>query len=141
MANGERGGSRFDIEALAAELPTEAASMLADIYLVDRPDASARIFRVYRPVPAHFHRGCDEFLYVVSGRATIWIGDAAEAAECRPGQLLCFERNTVHAIPALVETPFVVMSIDAPRREPTDIVFVDPTDGSAADFMARNAER
>jgi mannose-6-phosphate isomerase-like protein (cupin superfamily) len=132
-------GARFDIAAVASELPADADTMLADIYLRDCPDSSARLFRVYRPVPAHFHQTCDEYLYVVSGRGTFWMGSAAEAEECRPGQLICFTRNTVHAIPEILEAPLVFMAIDAPRRHPTDIVFVDPKDGTPATFMARNA--
>ena len=134
---GESG--RFDIAAVAAALPERADTMLADIYLRDSADSSARVFRVYRPVPAHYHRTCDEYLYVVTGRGTCWMGDAATAAECVPGQLICFARGTVHAIPAILEAPLVFMSIDAPRRAPTDIVFVDPADGSPETFMARNA--
>jgi hypothetical protein len=33
----------------------------------------------------------------------------------------------------------VVLAIDVPRRRPDDIVFVDPSDGDARTFMARNA--
>jgi len=33
----------------------------------------------------------------------------------------------------------VFLSIDTPRRDPTDIIFVDPNDGTPATFMARNA--
>ena len=131
---------RFDIHALAADLPARAETMLADIYLTDRASSSARIFRVYRPVPAHFHRTCDEYLYVVSGRGTFWIGDEAGEQDFEPGQLICFDRGSVHAIPELREEPVVFMSIDAPRREPTDITFVDPQAGSAETFMARNAK-
>ena len=126
--------------ALAAALPATATTMLADAYLTDRDAASARIFRVYRPVPAHFHQTCDEYLYVVSGRGAFWIGDEADKRDFAPGQLICFDRETVHAIPELHEEPVVFMSIDAPRREPTDITFIDPEAGSAASFMARNAK-
>lgn len=131
--------SRFDILSLAATLPDEADTMLADIYLTDRPNGSARIFRVYKPVPAHYHRTCDEYLYVVSGRGTFWIDDEDTTAPFSPGQLICFEKETVHAIPELTKHPIVFMSIDAPRREPTDIVFINPDEGSAESFMARNA--
>lgn len=130
---------RFDIFALARELPAQADTMLADTYLTDRPSSSARIFRVYRPVPAHFHQTCDEYLYVVSGRGAFWIGDESDHQDFAPGQLICFDRETVHAIPELHEEPVVFMSVDAPRREPTDITFIDPEAGSAGDFMARNA--
>ena len=130
---------RFDVMALAATLPPTAATMLADVYLSDHEAASARIFRVYKPVPPHYHATCHEHLYVLSGRGTFWIGDAAAEAEIGPGQLVVFERHTVHAIPAILEEPLVFLAIDAPRRAPTDIVFVDPADGSPETFMARNA--
>jgi mannose-6-phosphate isomerase-like protein (cupin superfamily) len=32
--------------------------------------ASARIFRVCRPTPAHYHATCDEYLYVLSGKGS-----------------------------------------------------------------------
>ncbi len=130
---------RFDVAAVAATLPATASTLLVDAYLVDRDAASARVFRVYRPTPAHYHRGCDEFLYVLSGRGTFWMGEKATEAEFAPGQLLFFERGMVHAMPALLAEPVVFLSLDAPRREPTDIVFVDPADGTPATFMARNA--
>ena len=66
--------------------------------------------------------------------------DPSDEAEVGPGQLLVFERNIVHALPQLIEEPFTVLAIDTPRRAPTDIIFVDPKDGTAADFMARNAD-
>lgn len=134
------GTGRFDVSALAASLPEEVETMLADHYMVDRPTASARVFRVYRPVPAHFHETCDEFLYVLSGRAIFWMGDASDAREAGPGQLIVFDRKTVHAIPEVLEHPFTVMSIDTPRRGPTDITFVDEAAGTAKTFMARNAD-
>jgi len=37
--------------------------MLVDKYLTDREAASARVFRVYRPTPPHYHATCDEYLY------------------------------------------------------------------------------
>ena len=131
---------RFDVMALAKTPPASAATMLADVYLSDHAAASARIFRVYKPVPAHYHETCHEHLYVLSGRGTFWIGEAAAKAEVGPGQLVVFERGVVHAIPDILAEPLVFLAIDAPRRAPTDIVFVDPAEGSAASFMARNAE-
>jgi mannose-6-phosphate isomerase-like protein (cupin superfamily) len=131
---------RFDIAAIAKSLPETATTLLVDKYLTDREQASARVFRVYRPTPPHYHATCDEYLYVVSGRGTFWMKDAATKAEFAPGELLFFERGTVHAMPDLFEQPVVFLSVDTPRREPTDIIFVDPRDGSPETFMARNAE-
>ncbi len=31
------------------------------------------------------------------------------------------------------------LSVDTPRRQPTDIIFVNPEDGAPATSMARNA--
>lgn len=130
--------ARFDVPAIAASLPDTAATLLVDVYLTDRPAASSRIFRVYRPTPPHYHATSDEYLYVLSGRGTFWMGEASTEAAFGPGELLFFERGTVHAMPDLVEHPVVFLSIDTPRRDPTDIIFVDPQDGSPATFMARN---
>ena len=138
-AQGSAAGGRYDVRERAGELPEHAATMLADVYLRDCPDSSARLFRVYRPVPAHFHRSCDEYLYVVSGRGVFWMGDAGQAAECAPGQLICFAREVVHSIPDIIEGPLVFMAIDAPRRAPDDVHFIDEETGSAGTFMARNA--
>ncbi|HWW47382.1 MAG TPA: cupin domain-containing protein [Xanthobacteraceae bacterium] len=130
---------RFDIKAIADALPQTAKTLLADTYLTDSPAASCRVFRVYRPTPAHYHATCDEYLYVFSGRGTFWMEDESTKAEFAPGQLLHFKRGTVHAMPDLFEHPVVFLSIDTPRREPTDIIFVDPKEGTPASFMARNA--
>jgi mannose-6-phosphate isomerase-like protein (cupin superfamily) len=94
---------------------------------------------VYRPTPPHYHATCDEYLYALSGRGTFWMKDPSTMAEFGPGQLLFFERGTVHAIPDIFAEPLVFLSIDTPRREPTDIIFVDPRDGTSETFMARNA--
>ncbi len=85
---------RFDLTAIAAALPKTAQTLLVDTYLTDRKAASARVFRDYRPTPPHYHATCDEYLYVLSGRGTFWMGDAGREAEFGPGELLFFERGT-----------------------------------------------
>jgi mannose-6-phosphate isomerase-like protein (cupin superfamily) len=130
---------RFDVAEIAAALPATATTLLVDTYLTNREAASARVFRVYRGTPPHYHAQCDEYLYVLSGRGTFWMKDASTKAEFGPGQLLFFERGTVHALPEILAEPLVFLSIDTPRRDPTDIIFVDPNDGTPATFMARNA--
>ena len=130
--------SVFDVLAEAAALPETAETMLVDKYFVDKPSASARIFRIYREVPLHHHEECDEHLYLVSGRGTFHLD--GEEFEARPGMFLCFERRKVHGFPRITEEPLVVLAIDVPRRRPDDIVFADPGAGDAKSFMARNAE-
>jgi mannose-6-phosphate isomerase-like protein (cupin superfamily) len=141
LAEPLKANGRFDIAAIAASLPKAAETLLADHYLTDRPEASARVFRVYRPIPPHYHATCDEYLYAFSGRGTFWMGDQATEAEFAPGQLLFFARKTVHAIPKLFEHPVIFLSVDTPRRDPLDVIFVNPEDGTPQTFMARNAEQ
>jgi mannose-6-phosphate isomerase-like protein (cupin superfamily) len=124
----------FFISELAATLPATAETMLTDIRITDEQAASCRIFRVYRTVPAHYHTSCDEYLYVLSGRAEIAI--AADAPkEVHPGQLIFFRKNTIHALPRILEEPFTVLAIDTPRRPPEDVHFVNPADGTPQSFI------
>jgi mannose-6-phosphate isomerase-like protein (cupin superfamily) len=131
--------SVFDVFAELARLPETAETMLVDKYFVDKPSASARIFRIYRELPLHYHTECDEHLYVVSGRGTFHLD--GEEYEARPGMFLSFAKTKVHGFPSLTEHPLVVLSVDVPRRRPDDIVFVDPGQGDATSFMARNKQR
>ena len=124
----------FDLQAIAASLPDAASTMLVDTRLTDLPNASARVFRVYRATPAHYHKTCDEYLLVLSGRALFFSSDQAPV-EVGPGQLIFFERNTVHGIPQILEEPLVFFSVDTPRRDPSDIHFVNPEDGTAETFI------
>ncbi len=126
---------RFDITQIAGSFPDTAETMLLDKYLSDKPEASSRVFRVYTPTPAHYHVHCDEHLYVLSGRGVMWIEDAANAEPFEPGIFLVFKRGTVHAMPEITEGPVVFLSVDTPRRQPADIVFVDPADGTPQSFI------
>src|SRR5579864_8313378 len=126
--------STFDLRALAAKFPESAETMLLDMRLTDEAAASSRLFRIYRPVPAHFHKTCDEYLQVISGRGIFVVG-GGEPIELGPGQLLFFQRNVVHSIPEVVEAPLVVFSVDTPRRDPADVHFVNPSDGTPTTFI------
>jgi mannose-6-phosphate isomerase-like protein (cupin superfamily) len=128
----------FNIAEIAASLPESATTLLVDRYLTDGPSASARVFRVYRPTPPHYHAQCDEYLYVFSGRGTFWMGDASRKAAFGPGELLHFERGVIHALPDILEEPLVFLSIDTPRRDPKDVIFVDPADGTPESFIQQS---
>ncbi|MBN9248659.1 MAG: cupin domain-containing protein [Hyphomicrobium sp.] len=129
---------RFDIGEVAASFPDSAATLLVDRYLTNRDAASARVFRVYKPTPPHYHATCDEYLYVFSGRGTFWMNDASTISEFGPGQLLFFEKGTVHALPDIIEEPVVFLSVDTPRRDPKDIIFVNPEDGTPESFVQQS---
>jgi mannose-6-phosphate isomerase-like protein (cupin superfamily) len=132
-------GGRFRLPQIAAEFPDTAETMLLDTYLTDDPSASSRVFRVYRETPPHYHANSNEHLYVLSGRGTFWIGSAENAGEFAPGDFLTFKRGTIHALPKILEGPVVFLAIDAPRRDPKDIIFVNTQDGTPETFI-RNRE-
>ncbi len=124
----------FDIHAIASAFPETASTMLIDTRLTDEPEASARVFRVYRATPRHYHATCDEYLLVVSGRARFVVEDQPPF-EMGPGQLLFFKRGTIHGTPEILEEPFVVFSVDTPRRDPKDVIFVNPEEGTPEGFI------
>jgi mannose-6-phosphate isomerase-like protein (cupin superfamily) len=128
---------RFDLNEVARTFPDTADTLLLDTYLTDEESASARVFRVYRETPAHYHVGSDEYLYVLSGRGTFWMGDSSNGAEFGPGDLLFFKRRVVHALPRMIEGPVVFLAIDTPRRDPKDIIFVNPEDGTPETFVRK----
>jgi quercetin dioxygenase-like cupin family protein len=127
--------ARFRLDEVARSFPEASETMLLDTYLTDEPEASARVFRVYRETPPHYHLGSNEHLYVLSGRGTFWMEDPANEAEFAPGDLLFFMPGVVHAMPAILEGPVVFLAIDAPRRDPKDIIFVNPADGTPESFI------
>jgi|SRR5947199_1693368 len=124
---------RFDLNEIINRLPATAETMLADTRLTDEPEASCRVFRIYRNVPAHYHATCDEYLFVLSGKGTIFMGSSAPV-EVSPGQLVFFKKNTVHGL-TVIEEPFVFLSVDTPRRDPKDITFVNSADGTVDTFI------
>jgi mannose-6-phosphate isomerase-like protein (cupin superfamily) len=126
---------RFQVHEIARSFPNSADTLLLDTYLTNEEAASARVFRVYRETPPHYHAGSDEYLYVLSGRGTFWMGDASNGAEFGPGDLLFFKRRTIHALPGILEWPVIFLSFDTPRRDPKDIIFVNPEDGTPESFI------
>ncbi len=128
---------RFDLNAIATSFPDTADTMLLDTYLTDSASRSIRVFRVYRGIPAHYHMQCDEILHVLSGEGTFWIDDPATEAAFAPGQLLVFPRRAIHALSRILREPVVFLAIDTPRRAQDDITFVNPEDGTPAEFIAK----
>ncbi len=126
---------RFRLHEIAQRFPPTAETLLLDTYLTTEASVSTRLFRVYQQTPPHYHVGSDEYLYVLEGRGTFWIAEAADEAEFAPGDLLCFQRGTVHALPSILAEPLVFFAIDVPRRDPEDIVFVDARDGTPGSFI------
>jgi hypothetical protein len=47
----------FDLDAIVKTFPETAETLLIDTRPTDEDEASARVFRVYHPTPAHYHVG------------------------------------------------------------------------------------
>ena len=84
--------------------------------LIDKPAGSARVVRVYRPTEPHRNTASDEFLYVLSGRGTFWAETESNKVEFGAGDLLCFDRDVVHAMSDVLAGPLVFLAVDAPGR-------------------------
>mgnify|MGYP006107873763 CR=1 FL=1 len=123
----------YNLDAIVKRFPATSDTMLIDTRLTDETAASARVFRIYTDVPPHYHKTCDEYLLVLAGRGTIFLGDA-EPFEVAPGQLVFFKKGTVHGL-TIIEEPFVFYAVDTPRRDPRDITFVNPEDGTPDTFI------
>ena len=113
----KRDYQRFKPNEIARSFPDTADTLLLDTYLTNETAASARVFRVYRETPPHYHAGSDEYLYVLSGRGTFWMGDASNGGEFAPGDLLFFKHRIVHALPKILEGPVVFLR--STRRDAT----------------------
>ncbi|SDN05082.1 cupin domain-containing protein [Ensifer sp. YR511] len=128
----------FNLDEIAKSFPETAETLLLDTRLTDEDEASARVFRVYQTTPAHYHATCDEYLIILSGRGRFFMGDR-EPFEVGPGEMLFFKKGTVHGMPEILEHPLFMVSIDTPRRDPADIIFVDPTQGTPTSFIKAKA--
>ena len=124
----------FDVAESLRRLPETASTLVVDHRFTDDETASARIFRVYRPTPPHYHTTCDEYLYALSGRCRMQFGDASPV-EVGPGALVFFKRGVVHSVSEILEEPVVFLSVDTPRRGPRDIQFVDAGTSTPDSFM------
>jgi len=125
----------FNIHEIARSFPESSDSLLLDTYLTRDAAASARVLRFYQGTPPHFHADCDEFLFVLSGKGTFWMGDPSQARAFAPGMLLFFKRGTPHALPAIHEGPVVFLSIDTPQRVAGDVHFLNAEDGTPDSFI------
>ena len=124
----------FDIGEIIKRFPEHADSTIVDTYLTDQAAASSRVFRVYYAIAPHYHATCEEHLYLLTGTVAFRVGDE-QPRILRAGQLVTFERNVVHSIPEIVEGPAVFLTVDTPRRIPSDVVYVNPEDARIRPFV------
>ena len=129
----------FDLAEIKSRFPATAASMIMDAYLSDHDSASARLFRLYHPLPRHYHLTCDEHLLLLEGEVEFVIADEAPK-RLHAGQMVTFLRETVHAIMPVPGAPAIFLAVDTPRRFPQDVYFVDPLPTPARAFVTHLAD-
>jgi mannose-6-phosphate isomerase-like protein (cupin superfamily) len=130
----------FDLADIISRFAEHADSVIVDAYLSDRQSASSRVFRLYGPLPKHLHKTCDEHLVLLRGEVDFTIANEAPR-RLKPGQMVTFLRNTVHSIlPVEGAAPGVFFTVDAPRRDPDDVHFVNPSEAAGLRFVTHLAD-
>jgi mannose-6-phosphate isomerase-like protein (cupin superfamily) len=124
----------FDIREITRKFPNHAESTIVDTYLTDQASASSRLFRIYYPIPPHYHATCEEHLYLLTGRVAFTIADQAPRI-LEPGELVIFDRNTVHSISEVLAGPAVFLTVDSPRRAPGDVIYMNWDDARIRPFV------
>lgn len=126
-----------DIDSIISKFPEKADSLFVDCYLSDLPDCSTRVFRLYDDLPLHYHKSCDEILFLLKGSAEFFIEDenrkVSDSRLMKPGMMVTFYKNTVHRVKVNGEAIF--LSCDTPRRAPDDAHFIDESETKGIKFV------
>lgn len=127
-----------NVKEIAGKFPGSTDSLFVDCYLTDLPDCSSRVFKLYDNLPAHYHKSCDEILYLLQGKAKFHIFDddgvtEVESQIMEPGLMVTFFRNTAHQV-EIIESP-VFLSCDTPRRQPDDVHFIHKEETEGVKFV------
>jgi len=69
--------------------------------------------------PKHMHSDANEFVYVVSGSGTFWLGD--QQREIHAGELIIIPKGTTHAGSMPSSGEFKILSIKMPPQAPDDM--------------------
>jgi len=78
---------------IADALPSSAKTLLVDTYLTSREQASARVFRVYRPTPPHYHATATNISMCFRPRHLLDEGSGDQERVRTGDKLLFFERG------------------------------------------------
>jgi hypothetical protein len=115
----KRDYQRFKPHEIARSFPDTADTLLLDTYLTNETAASARVFRVYRETPPHYHAGSDEYLYVLSGRGTFWMGTLQTEGSSLPATSFSSSTASFMLCPKFLRSPssfFRLTHRDATRK-------------------------
>ncbi|MEM7542145.1 MAG: cupin domain-containing protein [Pseudomonadota bacterium] len=112
------------LQAAIDALPKKADKVIIDKRLYDGDTFGIRVFRLYKTVPAHYHQYSDNTLYLLDGEIKISINEE-QPQLVKPGEALYWRRNIPHGVTKLLTPYATVLAVDAPKRDPADVVFLD----------------
>lgn len=117
----------IELEQAIADLPLASQKIIQDKRLLDSENKGIRVFRLYKPVPPHYHEKSDTILYLLEGEASFVI-DQAAPKRVKAGSVLYWQRGVIHAVTEIHTETATFLAIDVPKRDPADAVFIDQKD-------------
>lgn len=91
--------------------------------IAESEDASSFIIWVKDTVKKHYHAAHSENLYVLEGEAWFYVNDAKY--RIKTGDFFFIERKNVHSVKVISEIPLKVLSIQSPKFDGKDRIFVE----------------
>ena len=85
---------------------------------------SSFVICIPRAVAPHYHRHHTEHVTVLEGTAIMQLGDSTFAIAA--GRCIVIPKGTPHAVTTTSTLPLRVISVQSPRFDGTDRVFVEP---------------
>ena len=85
--------------------------------------ASTFVIWVKTSVKAHYHATHTEVVHVLEGTGLMTLGN--EERKIGPGDYVFIPKGTPHSVQVIGSTPMKVLSMQTPRFDGTDRVFVD----------------
>lgn len=85
--------------------------------------SSSFVIIVKKEVKLHKHVSHTEQVYVISGEADMVLGD--KTIHIKPGDVIFIPKNTPHSAKVTSQEPLKILSIQSPRFDGTDRVFLE----------------
>ncbi len=86
--------------------------------------ASEYLIFIKEEVKAHYHEKHTELVYVLAGEADFWL--AGNKQSIKSGDFIRINQGEVHQVKVTSQTPLKILSIQTPKFDGKDRIFVDP---------------
>lgn len=115
--------SQNNIKELKKIKPKEAYENIHVIPLHSDTNASSYLIFVKKEVKSHKHIFHTEHVQVISGKGIMKLGN--EVKIIKEGDLIIIPKNTPHSVIVKGKKPLVVLSVQAPKFNGKDRVFIE----------------